>query len=250
MSTRDELRRRAEELGQGFDATKHDIKERWGDDIKRLYEERGIGSRVGFGQSPALLVIDMSVAFNDPSYGVGGDQSEVVAAIATMLRSARESQVPIFFFTIAYHPDGRDAGMFGKKIPALLELKVGDPGVEIDPRLAPIEGEMVITKKFSSAFFQTNLASLLVAHSVDTIILTGCSTSGCVRAAALDGVSFGYRVIVPFECVGDRADGPHYANLFDIDSKYGDVVPMAEVLEYFNALPADLRQRRPSAAVL
>jgi maleamate amidohydrolase len=138
--------------------------------------------------------------------------------------------------------------MFGRKIPALLELQVGDKGVEIDPRIPPAAGELVITKKFSSAFFQTNLASLLVTEGIDTVILTGCSTSGCIRAAAVDGVSYGYHVIIPQECVSDRAEGPHYASLFDINAKYGDVVPMAEVIEHFERLVPGAAGRRVAAA--
>ena len=106
----------------------------------------------------------------------------------------------------------------------------------------------MITKKYASAFFQTNLPSLLVAEGVDTIVLTGCSTSGCVRAAAVDGISHGYRVIVPEECVSDRAEGPHHASLFDINAKYGDVVTTAEVVEYFGELAAGVGGRRAAAA--
>jgi nicotinamidase-related amidase len=218
-------------------------------ETKDFYRERGIGARIGFGHNPAVLVIDMAVAFNDPAYKVGADQTPTVEAIAILLCAARERRVPVVFFTTAYHPDGSDAGMFGKKIPALLELQIGDPGVEIDPRLAPEEGEQVITKKFASAFFQTNLPSLLVARGIDTVVLTGCSTSGCIRAAAIDGISHGYRVIVPEECVADRAEEPHRANLFDIDSKYGDVVPLAGVLRYLEGLPAEPAERRAAAAV-
>lgn len=231
----DRLRQRAEQLANP-ESSAGDVRQRWGDATRQLYEERGIGNRVGFGSRPAVLVIDMSVAFNDPAYRVGADQTEAVNAIATLLQEARPRSVPVIFFTTAYQSDGLDGGMFGRKIPALLDLRVGDPGVEIDPRLAPATGEAVITKKFSSAFFQTHLPSLLVALGVDTVILTGCSTSGCVRATAVDAVSYGYRVIVPLECVSDRAEGPHYANLFDIDSKYGDVVPLAEVLARLSGL--------------
>jgi nicotinamidase-related amidase len=227
-----------DELGKGFDPASQVVGERWGAETLELYRARGIGARTGFGQSPALLVIDMAVAFNDPSYKVGGDQSSAIEAIARLLPVARAAEVPVFFSTTAYHPDGKDAGIFGEKVPALLELQLGDPGVEIDPRLAPDEGEIVITKKFASCFFQTNLASLLVYEGIDTVILTGCSTSGCVRAAALDAVSHGYRVIVPQECVADRAEGPHWANLFDIDAKYGDVMRLDDVIAAIEQLPA------------
>ena len=237
MSGNDRFRQRAEELANS-EGGAGDVRQRWGDATKRLYEERGIGSRVGFGSSLAVLVIDMSVAFNDPAYRVGADQTPAVNAIAKLLREARRRSVPILFFTTAYEAGGLDGGMFGRKIPALLDLRVGDPGVEIDPRLAPAPGEPVITKKFSSAFFQTHLPSLLLALGVDTVVLTGCSTSGCVRATAVDAVSHGYRVIVPLECVSDRAEGPHYANLFDIDSKYGDVLSLSEVLAHLGTLAA------------
>lgn len=206
--------------------------EHWGVEVENLYADRGIGSRVGFGRRPALLVVDMAVGFNDPSYGVGADQTPTVEAIAQLLAAARAGGVPVYFTTTGYEPDGRDGGMFVKKIPALRELQVGDRAVGIDPRLAPTAGEPVILKKYSSSFFMTNLPSLLVADGVDTIILTGCSTSGCIRAGAVDGCSHGYRMIVPEEAVGDRAEGPHRANLFDIDAKYGDVVSLARVLEY------------------
>jgi nicotinamidase-related amidase len=237
-----------EELGKGFDPNSQDVSERWGAETLALYRERGIGARTGFGHHPALLVIDMAIAFNDPSYKVGGDQTPAIEAIARLLPVARAAEIPVYFSTTAYHPDGRDAGIFGEKVPALLELQLGDRGVEIDPRLAPAEGEIVITKKFASCFFQTNLPSLLVYEGIDTVILTGCSTSGCVRAAALDGVSHGYRVVVPQECVADRAEGPHWANLFDIDAKYGDVMPLDEVIAAIEALPASRSERRLAAA--
>lgn len=232
MSSGDRLKARADALGEGFDPAGQPVGERWGDDVGALYAERGIGGRVGFGERPALLVIDMAVAFNDPAYKVGADQTPTVEAIASLLPVARQAGTPVFYTTTAYHPDGRDGGLFAKKIPALLELQLGDPGVEIDPRLAPAEGEHVITKKYGSSFFMTNLLSLLVNERIDTVILTGCSTSGCIRAAAIDGISYGFRVIVPEEAVSDRAEGPHYANLFDINAKYGDVVGVDEVRAY------------------
>jgi len=207
--------------------------ERWDLGTWQRYSERGLGSSVGFGQRPAILVVDMSKAFNDPSYKVGSDQTETVTAIARLLSLARTIGIPVFFTTMAYLPDGSDAGMFGKKIPALLQLRINDPAaVEIDDRIAPIEGEFVINKKCASAFFGTNLLPLLITKGVDTLIVTGCSTSGCIRATAIDGASHGFRVIVPQECVSDRAERPHYANLFDIAAKYGDVVPLSEVVAH------------------
>lgn len=248
MAGQDQFKERTNESGTELDPAASDPGNRWGDDTQELYASRGIGSRIGFGRHPALLVVDMAVAFCDPEHRLGAEQTSTVEAIARLLAATRAREVPSFFFTTAYHPDGRDGGAFARKIPALLDLVLGDPGVEIDPRIAPQGNEMVITKKFASAFFQTNLPSLLVNEGVDTIVLTGCSTSGCIRAAAIDAVSHGYRVIVPQECVSDRAEGPHRANLFDINAKYGDVMPLDEVIEQVDALAADPSERRVAAA--
>ena len=209
------------------------MSDQW-DATRAFYRDRGIGSRVGFGTSPALVVVDMSRAFTDPSTRVGAEQGETVDAIARVLAAVRErGDVPVFFTTMAYEPDGLDAGMWGRKIPALLDLRMDDPAaVEIDSRIAPRKGEIVLNKKFASAFFGTPLASLLGTRGVDTVILTGCSTSGCIRATAVDAVSYGHRVVVPEECVADRAPEPHHANLFDIQSKYGDVVGVDQVVAY------------------
>ncbi len=208
-----------------------DASQHWGSDVADFYAHRGFGTRIGFGERPAVLVIDMMVAFTDSSFSVGVEQTPTVEAISRLLVVAREHRLPIYFTRTAYEPDGRDGGCFIEKVPALRELVLGSPGVEIDPRLAPAPGEPVILKKFASSFHGTNLLSLLVSDRIDTLIVTGCTTSGCVRAAAIDGVSYGLRVIVPEEAVADRAEGPHWANLFDIDAKYGDVMTLPEVLD-------------------
>jgi nicotinamidase-related amidase len=180
-----------------------------------------------------VVVVDMSRAFTDPNTRVGAEAGDTVAAIARILAAARKRDVPVFFTTMAFASDGRDGGTWVKKVPALLDLHTDDPAaMEIDPRIAPADGEIVFNKKVASAFFGTPLVSQLASRGVDTVILTGCSTSGCIRATAVDAVSYGFRVIVPEECVADRADAPHRANLFDIDSKYGDVVGVDEVLEH------------------
>jgi maleamate amidohydrolase len=239
MSGHDELERRMKELGEGFEPELHEIESRWGADTEQLYRERGFGTRIGWGERPALLVIDMARAFCDPAYKVGSDQTPAVEAIAELLAAARAARLPVYFTTIAYLPDGRDGGLFVRKVPPLLELQLDDPAAtEIDPRIAPVEGEVIVEKKYASAFFGTSFASMLTARAVDTLVLTGCSTSGCVRATAIDAVSSGYRVIVPEEAVSDRAPGPHYANLFDIDAKYGDVVSLADALEHLGGLVA------------
>jgi nicotinamidase-related amidase len=218
--------------------------EGWQDGTREFYAERGIGVRIGFGESPAIVVVDMTKAFTDPAYAVGCVQTETLAAIAELLGAARRRDVPVFFTQIAYLPDGSDGGWFVKKVPALMELQLSDPNcLEIDEAVAPVEGEVVFCKKYPSAFFQTHLASMLTSRGIDTLIVTGCSTSGCVRATAVDGISSGYRVVIPEQAVGDRAPGPHEANLFDLGTKSADVLPLADVIAYIDALPASRGSR-------
>ena len=145
-------------------------------------------------------------------------------------------------------PDLADAGIMYLKQPAVGVLKLGTPAVEIDPRIAPRPDEPVIVKKAASAFFETNLVSMLVKRGIDTLILTGCSTSGCVRATATDAYSYNYRILVPRDCVGDRTPEAHEANLFDIQVKMGEVPNKDDVIAYLRNLPqADGRpERRPT----
>jgi len=202
------------------------------------YRDRGIGSAVGFGSCPAILVVDMAKAFTNPFHRVGAEMTTTIEAIARLLAAARRHQVRVFFTTLAFEQDGHDSGVWGKKIPALRDLVLSDPAaVQIDERIAPMPGEPIINKKCPSAFFGTPLLSMLIAARIDTIILTGCSTSGCIRATTVDAVSYGFRVILPEECVADRAPEPHYANLFDIQAKYGDVVSLEEVTKFLSSLP-------------
>lgn len=202
----------------------------------QLYQEKGIGSRIGFGDNPCLLIVDFSRGFTDPSSPVGASLDAEVAATAEVLATARSAGALIVFLTTGYNPDFRDGGRFVEKVPALRVLTLGSKWVEIDERIQPCEGEHVILKKFSSGFLGTNLGLLLASQRIDTVIIAGCSTSGCVRAAAHDACSYGYRTIVARECVGDRAQAPHEANLFDINAKYADVVSKAEVLEYLRQI--------------
>lgn len=194
---------------------------------------------VGFGAKPAVVVIDFTLAYTtsgSPFFAEG-----VVRAVrdtVPLLAAARAAGIPVIHTKVMYHPSGADGGWFVRKVPALRKLVPGEPLAEIDPAVAPLPEEVVIVKQYPSPFFGTPLAPMLATLGVDTLILAGCSTSGCVRAGALDGVQHGYRVIVPRECVGDRHDGPHDANLFDINAKYGDVVGRDEVIAYLSRLPA------------
>jgi maleamate amidohydrolase len=205
------------------------------DKTRSLYASRGLGARVGFGSKPAILVIDFINGFTDPTSPLGGDLAAPLAATVEILVEAHIRGIPAYFTTVEYDSSLADGGYFVKKVPSLKWLVAGTRWVELDPRLPRIPGDTIIRKKYASAFFGTDLASNLAAKSVDTVIITGCTTSGCVRASAVDALQYGYRAIVPEEAVGDRAEGPHRANLFDIDSKYGDVVSLAEVLIYLRA---------------
>ena len=189
--------------------------------------------KVGFGRNAAVVVIDFTLAYTTP--GSPFFAEGVVRAVADtvpLLEAARAAGIPVIHTKVMYHPSGADGGWFVRKVPALRKLVPGEPLAEIDPKVAPLAEEVVIVKQYPSPFFGTPLAPMLATLGVDTLILAGCSTSGCVRAGALDGVQHGYRVIVPRECVGDRHDGPHDANLFDINAKYGDVVGRDEVIQY------------------
>lgn len=199
----------------------------------------GFHGRAGFGRRPALIVIDVNVGFTDPESPLVCDLEEVVAAIRQLLEEARRADIPIVFTTVSYtEGDKRTAAAFIDKVPALLTLEAGSRWVEIDPRIAPRENEPVLNKLFASAFFGTALSSLLAANGCDSLIVTGASTSGCVRATAVDALQHGYRPIVPREAVGDRNPDAHAANLYDLDAKYGDVVSLAEVIEHLEELVA------------
>lgn len=197
---------------------------------EQIYEASGIGHEVGFGQRPGLLVVDLQNGFTDPSCQVGGNLDEVVEATAELLAVAREHGVPTAFTAVGFNPGERDASTWLRKMPGLGVLQEGTHWCEIDDRVAPRPDEPVWVKRASSAFFGTPAHTFLTTRGVDTVIIVGCVTSGCIRASAVDAISWGYRPIVPQECVGDRAQAPHETSMFDIASKYADVMPLAAVL--------------------
>ena len=199
----------------------------------------GFHGRAGFGQRPALLVIDVNVGFTDPASPLVCDLEDVVAAIRRLLDEFRRAELPVVFTTVSYDEGGKvAAAAFIDKIPALLTLEAGSRWVEIDPRIAPLPGEPVLNKLFASAFFGTPLSSLLASAGCDSVVVTGASTSGCVRATAVDAIQHGYRPAVPREAVGDRNQAAHEANLYDIDKKYGDVVSVDDVVAHLEELGA------------
>ncbi len=197
----------------------------------------GFHGKAGFGARPALVVIDVNVGFTDPESPLVCDLEDVVHAIRELLEASRAAAIPIVYTTVEYSEgDQVAAKAFIDKIPVLTTLAAGSRWVEIDPRIAPGPGEPVLKKLFASSFFGTPLQALLTAHDVDTLIVTGASTSGCVRATAVDAIQHAFRPVVPREAVGDRNPDAHEANLYDIDAKYGDVVSLAETLEYLRVI--------------
>jgi len=199
----------------------------------------GFHGRAGFGERPALLVIDVNLGFTDPGSPLACALDGVIVAIQRLVRETRKAGFPVVYTTVAYDEGAkRTAAIFIDKVPALLTLEAGSRWTEIDPRIAPRTDEPVLTKLFASAFHGTALASLLASERCDSVIVTGASTSGCVRATAVDALQHGYRVAVPREAVGDRNPAAHDAALYDIDLKYGDVVSLDECLEALEGLVA------------
>jgi maleamate amidohydrolase len=207
------------------------------EEARRIYERARLGESVTLGSRPAVLVVDFSCGFTDPGCALGSDLTAEVEATKRVLDAAREKGLPVIFTTIGFEASLKDGGLWLQKVPSLGDLQLGGRWVEIDARLEPREDEVVIVKKGASAFFGTNLVAVLNREAVDTVILCGATTSGCIRATAIDLLQNGWPAIVPRECVGDRARAPHEANLFDINAKYADVVSLEEALEYVERVP-------------
>ena len=200
------------------------------------YERKGFSARSGYGTRPALLVVDFINGFTDSGTGLGGDFGAELAVTAKLLAEFRARALPVFFTTVAYEPHLRDAGQFVEKIPALSILIKGSEWVKVDDRIRPRPAERVVLKKYASAFFDTTLDMELRGLGTDTVVMAGCTTSGCIRASAVDSMQHGFHTVVVRDAVGDRAETPHEVNLFDIDAKYGDVVSSGEVLGYLRGL--------------
>jgi maleamate amidohydrolase len=199
---------------------------------RRVYERARLGGSVQLGTRPAVLVVDFTCGFTDPECALGSDLTQEVEATKRLLDTARAKGVPVIFTTIGFEPSLKDGGLWLEKVPSLGDLQVGSHWVEIDPRLERRDDETILLKKGASAFFGTNLAAILVSEGIDSVVLCGATTSGCVRATAIDLLQYGFPTLVPRECVGDRAQAPHEANLFDIQAKYADVVSLEDALAY------------------
>jgi maleamate amidohydrolase len=207
-------------------------------EAREIYARAGLGRSFRLGERPAVLVVDFSCGFTDPECPLGADLASEVEATRRLLDAARDKGLPVVFTTIGFAANGKDGALWLEKVPALGRLELGGRWVDIDPRLEPRQDETIIVKKGASGFFGTNLAAILVAQGVDTVVLCGATTSGCIRATAIDLLQYGWPAIVPRECVGDRAQAPHEANLFDIQAKYADVVSLEDALAYLESVPS------------
>ena len=204
------------------------------EDLHANYTRAGFHHRIGFGRRPALVLIDFVMAYyteGSPLFAGEGVQTALASALR-VLAAARRAGIPRIFTNVVVQAGTLDGGIFYRKAPATKCFSIGNPLGAWPPGIDPQPGELVISKQYPSAFFGTSLASTLTAAGVDTLILTGITTSGCVRATCVDTMSHGFIPIVVREGVGDRAQAPHEANLFDMSAKYADVLPETEVIDY------------------
>ena len=205
------------------------------DALDKDYAQAGFGLRLGFGRRPVVLVVDMVNAYLELDSPLYAGVDDALRATVELVSAARSAGVPLVFTKVLYTDGGRDGGMFFRKARGL-SLFVGETTAgEVASALGRRESEPLLTKQFASAFFQTELTDLLRRHEVDTVLIAGLSTSGCVRASAVDAVQLGFIPIVVREAVGDRDPGPHEANLFDLDAKYADVISLDAALTYLSS---------------
>ena len=204
-----------------------------------FFKARGFGLKIGFGQRPALILIDMVKAFTDAQQMLGANLDAQIEAQKPLLERAHAKKVPVLFSTVMYEDaELKDAGIWALKQKGVVTLKAGSDGVKVDPRLDLRKGDALLVKKYASCFFGTDLVPRLLAYQVDTLIIAGCTTSGCVRATAVDACQNGFRPMVVKEAVGDRSAAAHEQSLFDLQAKYADVVSLAETLAYLDRLHA------------
>jgi maleamate amidohydrolase len=196
----------------------------------------GFAKRTGIGRAPAIVVVDLIRGFTEPAAPQGTDLFDpAVLGSRALLDVARPAGVPVVLVTSGYDDRCLEGGAWERKV-SHHGLQHGTEWVEVDPRLGQVATDQVVSKRYPSAFFGTDLASRLVAQGVDTVLITGASTSGCVRATAVDACCHGFRTIVVADAVADRSPLPHVANLFDIDMKYGDVVSLEEATAHLRSL--------------
>ena len=192
--------------------------------------------RLGFGEKSALILVDFVQAYFDKSSPLYAGVEGALASALRIRDAAREADIPVIYTNVVYQEGGLDGGVFFRKVPALEVFVAGNPLGEWSAGLEPAADELVISKQYASAFFGTSLAATLTASGVDTLIITGVTTSGCIRATCIDAVSHGFIPIVVEDACGDRHEAPHTANLFDMNAKYGDVVSERAVIDHLKGL--------------
>ncbi|MSO74707.1 MAG: isochorismatase family protein [Alphaproteobacteria bacterium] len=215
------------------------------EDLDANYARAGYHQRIGFGRSPAFLVVDFVQAYFEPSSPLYAGVEATLASALRVLAAARRAGIKRILTNVQYEKGGANGGIFFRKVPALHSFEIGNPLGAWPKGLTAETGELIISKQYPSAFFGTSLASTLTANGIDTVIITGVTTSGCVRATCVDAVSHGFIPIIVEEAVGDRAEGPHRANLYDMSAKYADVVSEAETIAYLDRLAG---QAEPKSA--
>lgn len=204
-------------------------------DLNADYEQAGFGNRLGFGKRAALVIVDVVMAYLDPQSPLYAGVEAELAANERLLAAARKAGIPVVFTNVEFTPGGADGGQFYRKVGALKVFDRGGTLGAFPPTLQPLGDEVVVTKQYASAFFGTSLASTLTTLGCDTAIITGYTTSGCVRASALDAMQHGFVPVVVPEACGDRDQRIQDANLFDLAAKYADVVSEADVTKWLNS---------------
>jgi maleamate amidohydrolase len=205
------------------------------DDLTENYK-RAYSNKVGFGRNPALLLIDFAHAYFDKDCDLYAGVEDALASALRVREAAHEAGIPVVLTEVRYQPGGINGGRFFEKAKPLKAFVEGERTAEFAEGLVPHPNEIVVTKQYPSAFFGTSLASTLTAGGIDSLILTGLTTSGCVRASCVDSMSYGFRTSVVREACGDRHPAPHEANLFDMNAKYADVVSEAETIAFLQSL--------------
>ncbi|WP_153722596.1 isochorismatase family protein [Sporosarcina cascadiensis] len=207
-----------------------------GDD-ENIFVERGFGKSLGIGKQAALVVVDLILGFTSPDMPMGSDLTQQIKNTNKLIKVSRENNIPIFFTTISYdEEDVNDAGIWAKKMEGLATLLAGTDAVKVDPSLDFRKGDGLIVKKYASSFFGTDLVSRLIKNRVDTVIIVGATTSGCIRATAVDAIQYGFTPIVAEDAVGDREQKTHEQSLIDMQQKYADVKKTEEIIFQLTAV--------------
>jgi maleamate amidohydrolase len=204
------------------------------DELKESYRGAFDGS-LGFGKAPALILVDFVEAYFDKSSPLYAGVEDALASALRIRDAARDASIPVFYTNVVYREGGADGGVFYRKVPALEAFVAGNPLGGWPAGLEPAANELVLSKQYPSAFFGTSLAQQLTELGVDSLIITGLTTSGCIRATCVDAMCHGFIPIVVADACGDRHEAPHEANLFDMNAKYADVVDEQTVIDYLKS---------------